>query len=393
MFTGTVGTAAAANDADLFTGKEINNTYGDTTFGGASSAVNLWDIENGFSYAKVIVINAAQPTITTGSNYAYLTANTYETVENDKTYTNYKFWDGSAEVTAKEEASGKLSVMKSGALVTYDTTSTDGVIKNVTIVYATTGVVTGWDGSSKIQLDSTNSKVTSDTKLLFIDSDAKKGVAGDVNSIQLGNDLNNDDVPDQANVRYLGATASNVDLLVVDVSNEMKPGPATTITATGTAATDTATIVAALTSSNSVTVTGAVTVNALAIPANRTLTFTGALTLAGDITGDGKLVADTFADNATSTAHIKCDNVEITAAATEAELVAVANKSTGNTLKIVQSSDNVATADGFFATNNTAVNSAKAPAGTYTYYAANVIEAGSTAGWYTETAYQYVLDN
>ena len=388
------GNAAGTNDGKVYTGKEMKNAYASTTFGTTGQV--LYGMKDGFYYGMVAgITGGGVPNITTGSNYGYLTSGAFRTVESDKTYLNVTFWTQNGEVPAKFESLDAPAAYPAGAIITYDTVS-EGVIKNVSIVNAATGVVTGWDGVKKIQIDnSLTSEVDSvDTVVIYVNSKDKKGA--ETSSIQLGKDTDNDDMADVANIRYVNGGAY-LSLLVVDVNNEMQPAPAFAFN--GSQAND-AGVTTALTSSNSVTVNGTLTSDGLRMANGKSLTVTGALTATGDITyaldsdTNVSLIVDSFSNGATSAAFVKTRSVQITGTINDATLKALAdNFAFLRTITLKNAtSDVVSTATNFFATNGTAVTGAAVPAGTYTYYAANTIikndgtNSNNLAGWYTTAA-------
>ncbi|MBM6927183.1 beta strand repeat-containing protein, partial [Pseudoflavonifractor phocaeensis] len=220
------GTAVfdATNNGKIYTGKEFKNQYGTGTFGYAGEGYALVNMVDGFNYAKVaMVISTSTPTITTGTNYGYLTEVANRTVENDKTYLNVTMWTEDGEVTAKFESTDAPELYKKGAVITYDDKA-DGEIKNVSLVSLTDAAVIGWSESTgKIQLSTgLTSEVTKDTVVIYVDSKNGKGAEG--GSIQIGQDSDNDDVADVKNVRYVG-TSTAMNLLIVDVNNLMYANP------------------------------------------------------------------------------------------------------------------------------------------------------------------------
>lgn len=234
LTAGAASTPLGSNDGKVYTGKELKNTYTTTTpvalsvgFGPSS----LYNTVSGFNYAEVAVLVGA-PVINSASNYGFLVADAYESVEDGSTYRNFEIFDGTVDsqgnpvtLEVKEKASG-LTGLVAGAVITYDVVSST-VIKNVSAASATTSVVTGWDDASKISIAGLgNSKVTSDTVVLYVDTKNNVGVAG--GAIAIGDDVNGDDVADINNVYYIGTT-TELDLLVVDVNNKID-GMAATLT-------------------------------------------------------------------------------------------------------------------------------------------------------------------
>ena len=224
--------------ADVYTGKEIKNTWGansKTITLGTANALDkvsvLTQEVNGFTYAKVVLIGDEDglPNVTTGSNYGYLTAGTFRTVEDGKTYLNYTIHTANGELKVKEENTAAPQEYPQGAVITYDVVS-EGIVKNVNVVKSDmkTGKVTGWDGVDKIALDSYSTEIDAkDTTILYVDSDKMVGVEG--GAIQKFADYNGNGVADASepnNVRYvLSASGDYVVFLLVDVNNDMKANP------------------------------------------------------------------------------------------------------------------------------------------------------------------------
>ena len=234
---GTFNPAATRKSA-VYTGKEIKNTWGTNsktiTLGNANALdkVSVLTQEvNGFTYAKVVLIGdeTALPNVTTGSNYGYLTAGTFRTVEDGKTYLNYTIHTANGELKVKEENTDAPQDYPQGAVITYDVVS-EGIVKNVNVVKSDmkTGKVTGWDGVDKIALDSYSTEIDAkDTTILYVDSDKMVGVEG--GAIQKFADYNGNGIADASepnNVRYvLSASGDYVVFLLVDVNNDMKANP------------------------------------------------------------------------------------------------------------------------------------------------------------------------
>ena len=280
--------AKSTNKADVYTGKEIKNTWGTANMNGLPYAYKtqvLTQEINGFTYAKVVVLidDTGLPNVTTGSNYGYLSAPTFRSVDQDgKTYLNYTIQTANGVLTVKEENTDAPVDYPQGAVITYDLVS-DGVVKNVNLANVTTGMVTGWDGSSKISLDNTVSEIDAkDSTVIYVDSAKKVGAEG--GTIQKAADKNGDGACDTPNVRYV-LSANYVVLLLVDINNEMQANPVTNLSVSvdGSATSAYADIVAAL-KSDAATVTvsvpaGGLLLDSLTVPAGKTLEFTGANTV------------------------------------------------------------------------------------------------------------------
>ena len=301
-FFGSAVGASSSNKADVYTGKEIKNTWGTKDVALDNSAVLTQEV-NGFTYAKVVLMcdKTGLPVVTTGSNYGYLSAPTSRSIgEDGKTYLNYTIFTPNGELKVKEENTDAPELYPQGAVVTYDLVS-DGVVKNVSLPHVTTGAVTGWDGSSKISLDNKTSEIDAkDSTVIYVDSTKKVGVEG--GSIQKFGDYNDDGIlngSEKPNVRYV-LSANYVVLLIVDINNEMAADPAVNVIGPALNNASTTDIQNALNKAGDyagmkyteVTVNvpaEGMSVAGLSVPAGMTLTFTGAdtvkMTGAWDVAG------------------------------------------------------------------------------------------------------------
>ena len=503
-----------ANDGKVYTGKEIKAAYGTTGYlGGGHAVANtacLYVKENGFEVAKVGVMDtgntATKLSINNGSSFGYLLVDSYTSKADGKTYQNYTIWDGANTLTVTEENG---VVAKAGAIINFEKVS-DTTVKNVNVPEVMTGGVTGWDGSKKIAFENSTTnytagnqaEITSDTVVIYVDSHEKEAKTG---AIVLADEPDPVNAPGvyTDNVRYKVNGKGEVEVLLVDVTNNIVLNPvAKAITPTGTPATDADAISTALTAGfSTVTVNNDVTTatTALSIAKGQTLeiasgkdltsgsaisvygtlkvgadftpnaaitiydggkveigndvltgtgtvtvngngkltvtndaTFGGTLTVAGeaeiggdatfgtgiggaiagtldvtgtltaaaaDITGNGKIVAELIAD--TNAGKVLTKTVELTDTTTDVT-AAVANalfggrKTAGFVTKlgVKTAAVTAATTGDIKATSAaTVVGDASVPADEYTYYAADGIKAGSTAGWYNATAYAYALAN
>ena len=316
-FFGSAVGANASNKSDVYTGKEIKNTWGTETMNDpnhVTGSVQVLTQEiNGFTYAKVVLLfdTTGLPKVTTGSNYGYLSAPTYRSVAEDgKTYLNYTIFTPNGELKVKEENTDAPNLYPQGSVVTYDVVSED-TVKNVNLANVTTGKVTGWDGVDKISLDNVVSEIdATDSTVIYVDSNKMVGAEG--GSIEKWADLDGDNVIDANepnNVRYVLA-ANYVVLLLVDINNDMQANPAagllnTTVETTAGDPLDVDDINAALkTDAGTVSIAvpaGGLTVDgALTVPAGKTVEFTGAAadsvimnndwTVDGEVKVPGKLV-------------------------------------------------------------------------------------------------------
>ena len=220
----------------IVTGKQFKNLAGSildatpaankiatTASGSYTSTVN--GLER-VSYAGVIFNGKAKDLGVTSGNelYAYVTSASY-TVANS--YTTYTIWNGESNLTVTDK--GATSVQK-GDIITYDAIDGDyitGVSKATLSTPTTTGddglaYVAGIEGKY-IYLDGTTNKyeITSDTKYLFVDSNASTAdEIGKADGELVLADKYADDVY-MDNVTVLVDSSAKLELIVVDVKNNM----------------------------------------------------------------------------------------------------------------------------------------------------------------------------
>ena len=321
VFFGTSQTPGKDNKGDVFTGKEIKNTWSTREIDVQNAYVLTQEV-NGFTYAKVVcMIDTKLPEITAGSNYGYLSAPTYRKTEDGKDYLYFTIHTANGELTAKAESTAAPSEYKQGTVITYDVVS-DGVIKNVSVPNVVTGAVTGWDGSSKIALDGTPTEIDAkNTTVLYVDSDRMIGSEG---SIQKAYEDTNGNLVD--NVRYiLPETHSDyVVLLVVDVNNEMKENPAQGSSITVENETDLQKALkydnVTVTVSENISVSGSLELNGntISVAEGKTLTVRNLYLQGGDVTGKGSVVVTgtTYMGSTLSVANFTTNKAEIVNGAT-----------------------------------------------------------------------------
>ena len=273
---------------------------------------------NGFESVAVVAVRqdaATWPGFTVGSTYGYLTSDAYTSYDKkaEKWYVNYTMWTANGEVTAKEEGKN-LTDRVAGNVVCYNTVDANGIVKNLRVVSADLGVVTGWDGK-KIAITGTTpltTEVVSDTQVIYVNSDKKVGVEG--GAITEGAIVGGGSTPNVNNVRYVkNSNKDQLDLIIVDVNNEMKAASAMSVAFANLATTlgkcdsvtvtDNATFSADMTIAEGKTVVfdGTVTVDSSkTLTINGNVTITGALTLNGNIAIGAKGSLTLVDDNTTA---------------------------------------------------------------------------------------------
>ena len=204
----------------VLTGKDVAN-WKETNGIGLQA---LTKVDSGVKYAEMAVITMAN-NLPGGSNttYAFAVDDSYtETIDGTK-YTCVKAWNGSEIVTMKSDDTN-VSLHKREAFEysinsdgTYDLTKLEGK-NSATQNYEVTQIV-GYDKTSgeltfAINPVSKEYKITKDTVILYVDSDAKKG-AGEFDIEVAQNNKNNV-------IYYAESGDDYIRLIVVDCNNEMK---------------------------------------------------------------------------------------------------------------------------------------------------------------------------
>ena len=261
---------STTTDTKVITGKQLKSlTVGTATnnvyaAGGIAAFTSKVDGLTQVTYA-VVGVNSVASSFTTNDNYAYITDSAYVSSTG---YITYKMWNGTKEVTVTEKKSNTNNRAE-GTVIGYSSIDADGEIQDVTTtIGATAGAIQGVnDKQTKVTFDgSTQFDITSDTVILYVDTDAHEGKTSGsiVEADKFGDAYIN-------NVIYKTDGTDEVELLVVDVKNKLY-GDVTLNSATA------ADINAALISGD-VTVSGTVS-GTISVPANTTLTLADAQNIA-----------------------------------------------------------------------------------------------------------------
>ena len=205
----------------LAVGSETNNAL---TKGGIAAFTSKVDGVTRVTYG-VVAVNGIANSFKTNDNYGYVTSDSYTV---DGGYVVYNIWTGTEEVTVQEK--GTIQRTKGTVLgyssITKEEGLSDGVVGTIEDVdnnfgLVDNGVVYGVnDKQDKVSLDGKNTnKITSDTVVLYVDTDAHKGYTE--GTIQEADDFGTGKIP---NVMYkIDGTAADDDLalIVVDVKNNL----------------------------------------------------------------------------------------------------------------------------------------------------------------------------
>ena len=225
-----------------------------------------------------------------GSEFGYLTKNSWTETINGEDYNCFQVWNGSEEVVLKAKDSTTFYAARS--IISYDLVG-EGIIKNVTINGSMNeGAITAFSANS-VEMDAnTTYKITSDTVVLNVNDTTKTGHPG--NSLLVATEIGNSGLFVK-NARYV-VSNSEVKVIAVDVNNEIVP---TTGAQISIGSTNAASLNAALDAVSTVEVTGALTLDGdVTVPAGKTLilkngvntagkafTVNGTLNLTGAVTG------------------------------------------------------------------------------------------------------------
>ena len=217
----------------VLTGKDVANWK-------ETNGINLQALtkkDSGSQYAEMAVITMAN-NLPGGSNttYAFAVDDSYtETIDGTK-YTCVKAWNGSEIVTMKSDDTNltfakrdafEYSINSDGTydltkLVDRNSTTQKYAVTQIKAYDKTSGAISFV--SEAIGKNAGDYKITKDTVILYVDSDAKKG-AGEFD-IETAIDTNNNgviDANDKANVIYYAESGDDyIRLLVVDCNNDMK---------------------------------------------------------------------------------------------------------------------------------------------------------------------------
>ena len=225
------GYGTNSTDYKVITGKQFKSLKNDGSAtnaynkGGIAAFTSKVDGVTRVTYGVVAVNGSFANSFKTNDNYGYVTSDSYTV---DGGYVVYNIWTGTEEVTVQEK--GTIQRTKGTVLgyssITKEEGLSDGVIGTIEDVdnnfgLVDNGVVYGVnDKQDKVSLDGKNTnKITSDTVVLYVDTDAHKGYTE--GTIQEANDFGSGKIP---NVMYkIDGTAADDDLalIVVDVKNNL----------------------------------------------------------------------------------------------------------------------------------------------------------------------------
>lgn len=259
---------------------------------GAVEALTKANSSTGFS--TVMLAYADITSTAAGSSvYGYVTkvVTTLGGADGKTPVSEITFWNGTEEVT-KTTATTTVS-FGAGTVITY-ALNADGTIVANPAADLVKSAVTAFDGTNLRFNDAAVSTAISDkTVIFYIDSSAKKGVAG--GEIQLADEPTPGNYTNNAYYIDGGATTTPYKLVVVDTKNDMASQASVTLTAATHA--DATAINAAFDTYDSVTVTGTLPTTGITIPAGKTLKVTTTQAIASLVTIVGtdatsKLVLD-----------------------------------------------------------------------------------------------------
>lgn len=228
-FEGT-GIVFVKYDTDKYkvvTGKDVANWSKRTNV----DITALTETTSGNDYAQIAFVDLDDAKIPGGSNttYAFALDDSYtQTVDGTK-YTMVKAWNGTEEVLFKSE---DIVTIKAREAFEY-AESSDGTVDltklsaadGTNAKYAVTQVTKYDEGTGDIALKEAvlgKNKIDKDTVILYVDSDAKKGVEdGEIRVAENVDGSDSGSIEDNVIV-YSEKDEDSIKLIVVDVNNEMK---------------------------------------------------------------------------------------------------------------------------------------------------------------------------
>ena len=227
----TVFVKYGSDDYKVVTGANMKNWSDKNIFSGDM----LTDNSDGYPYAKVAFVSTNKNPSSSDKTYAYIfgVENNAKDANNNE-YVEYNVWNGTAATTLKVKQSAG-SAYAEGTVVEY-TLDSDGYADCDTYVYKTNlnrGALTGfaWDGKGKdgnvtIARNGNKNDIIpreidkDDTMVLFVDTDAKTGVAdGSLQTAIKNFDGSGNVTSYQNNVMFYAKDGKTLDVLVVDVTN------------------------------------------------------------------------------------------------------------------------------------------------------------------------------
>ena len=278
------------NDAKVYTGKAVKDSK-ITGIGNAYSGA-LVEENNGFTYTRMMNLTIdPDDQINSNTNYGYLVEDgTFSyNAELGCDVMEYKYWNGTEVVSVKEKtSSNKQDWATKGTIIDF-TNDGEGFVKDVNeteqagiaidrLHYASmVGAASNGDVSLVSATDGTQTlKVTSDTVIYYVNSDAPEGKIGTTGSgyDYVVNDIN--DTTKKINVAYVKTFDDEVKFMVVDVDGQFaNRGTLTEMSAPATLG-DLHTALG----NGSVVITGnANYTGAINVPTNRDLEVQGTLTI------------------------------------------------------------------------------------------------------------------
>ena len=378
------------DDAEVYTGKTVKDaTKNSTTWGATRNGVYMTDDENGFNYVRMMNI-AIDDELNTTTDYGYMISDAVRTRENGVWYMEYEFWNGTENVSVREETSTDRRDIHKGDIISFAYASGEGMIrdvkKNDDVVFA---AMTGANSSSVQLLSGVKGPVTADvdgdTIIFYVDSNASNeenigqtGLSGFDYRVGL-----NEQGQYPVNVAYVLDNDGDVKLLVIDVDNQMSGKGTVAPNADGVKVIKAADYTNAqlineindAEGNGKIVVTGSATIDGTINP-TVPVEFENAVTLANGAVLNGDITAPsvTLSGNATLNGTLTITGNETNSG--------LDNLTGSNGAKIVLNNAYTAGTDEFFAgTAGSATYITNVPEGTYTWSAT----AGGTnkPGWLT----------
>ena len=210
------------HDVRVLTGAQVKAWKAGTEVTEGSAAYG--DKTSGLTYVELAglkITTADVPGAAYDATYGYVVATLGQTKEDNKTYTSFSVWTGSETETVKVESTKVHGSVVKGSFVKVDGDDLyllSAIPADDGVAYA--GAVDGADAESFV-IDGNEYKITDDTQVIYVDTDAVEGVEG--GSIVEATDHNEAGVYEKNVYFIVDPDSDDNELLVVfvDVNNEL----------------------------------------------------------------------------------------------------------------------------------------------------------------------------
>lgn len=209
-----------ADQVNNLTGAATRDVYAKANAAGLNSRAMYLVVDFMGDASKIYAVSGTEI-------YAYVTSDANDVSINNENYVRFTIWNGTEHLTVYDKGTVATNNYAKGKVITYKTIDENGVIDGIDkSLSAVTGAVYAVDGSF-VSIDSSDNgyKVTSDTKYLYINSNADTAAGmGSAEAVALQKAQKNAGIV-MDNIAYLtDSTGKNFTLVVVDIGNSMTRG-------------------------------------------------------------------------------------------------------------------------------------------------------------------------